>query len=147
MIGEFRGEYSFLSNFWFADIEFDGMVYPTVEHAYQAAKSLDQIIRRCIQAMSTPGLARSFGGQIKLRPDWDILKFEIMEQLVRYKFTQHEDLREKLLATGEEILEEGNWHKDAIWGIDFRTGKGENHLGKILMKIRGELKNGKETVS
>ena len=62
-----------------------------------------------------------------------------MEEIVRAKFTQNHALRQQLLDTGDRELREGNsWH-DIFWGVDLRTGKGENHLGKILMKVRSEL--------
>jgi ribA/ribD-fused uncharacterized protein len=137
-IGEFQGEYRFLSNFWPAEIVYEGITYPTAEHAYQAAKTLDVEQRKKIAAMSTPAEAKAAGRALKLRDDWDTAKFVVMEDVVRYKFTHHPDLRAKLLATGDKLLEEGNTWNDRIWGI--YQGQGENHLGKILMKIRSELR-------
>ena len=75
-----------------------------------------------------------------LRPDWEKVKNGIMEEIVCAKFTQHTDLAEKLLATGDRVLVEGNHWGDTFWGVDTRTGQGENHLGKILMKVREELR-------
>jgi ribA/ribD-fused uncharacterized protein len=138
-IAEFQGEYRFLSNFFPAEIVYEGITYPTVEHAYQSAKTLDMNERKRIAAIKTPGEAKTEGRKLKLRDDWDTAKFQVMEDCVRYKFTHHDDLREKLLATGDKLLEEGNTWGDRIWGV--YQGQGENHLGKILMKIRDELRN------
>lgn len=137
-ISEFQGPYRFLSNFWPATVEFEGISYPTVEHAYQSAKTLDRAERRRIAAMATPGEAKSAGRSFPLRPDWETIKFVVMEQCVRYKFTHHPELREQLLATGDAILEEGNAWGDRIWGV--YQGVGENHLGKLLMQLRSELR-------
>jgi hypothetical protein len=139
-IGEFQGEYRFLSNFWPAEVVYEGITYPTAEHAYQAAKTLDVEQRKTIAAMSTPAAAKAAGRALKLREDWDTAKFVVMEDVVRYKFTHHSELRAKLLASGNKLLEEGNTWNDRIWGI--YQGQGENHLGKILMKIRDELRRG-----
>jgi ribA/ribD-fused uncharacterized protein len=73
-----------------------------------------------------------------MRPDWEQVKILIMTSLVRDKFTRHQDLKEQLLATGDAELIEGNWWGDTFWGVC--KGKGENHLGKVLMKVREELK-------
>ena len=63
-----------------------------------------------------------------------------MEDIVRAKFTQNQELKQQLIGTGDAYLEEGNtWH-DTCWGVDLKTGEGQNHLGKILMKVRQELK-------
>jgi hypothetical protein len=137
-IGSFSGPYRFLSNFWAAEIEFEGVVYPTVEHAYQAAKTLDANERRRIAALPTPSEAKKAGRALPLRADWETAKFEVMEQCVRYKFTHHPELRAKLLETGEAYMEEGNTWGDRVWGV--YQGQGENRLGKILMKVRAELR-------
>lgn len=74
-----------------------------------------------------------------LRPDWEEVKIGIMEEIVRAKFTQNPHLAEKLLATGGQQIAEGNTWGDTCWGVDSRTGEGENHLGQILMQVRSEL--------
>src|SRR5207247_2367670 len=110
---------------------------PSVEHAYQSAKSVLTDDRRRIATMPTPAEAKKEGRKLTLRPDWDRVKFQVMEDCVRYKFTHHPELRQRLLATGQTPLEEGNDWGDRIWGV--YQGQGENRLGKILMKIRAEL--------
>ena len=137
-VTEFQGEYRFLSNFWPARVEFEGMTYPTAEHAYQAAKSLDPSERRRIAALPSPADAKREGRKLALRSDWDTAKFVVMEQIVRDKFTRNADLRAKLLETGDAQLEEGNNWGDTTWGVV--NGVGENRLGKILMKVRKELR-------
>jgi N-glycosidase YbiA len=140
-IAEFQGEYRFLSNFWPAEVVYEGITYPTSEHAYQAAKTLDPEQRRKIAALKTPAEAKHTGEALQQRDDWNDVKFKVMEDVVRYKFTHHDELRQKLLATSDAVLEEGNTWNDRIWGISPpRSGDGENHLGKILMKIRRELR-------
>src|SRR5262249_35634026 len=135
-IASFEGPYRFLSNFWPATVEFEGITYPTVEHAYQSAKTLDRAERRRIAAIATPGAAKTAGRALQPRPDWATEKFVVMEQCVRYKFTHPPELREKLLPTGDAELEEGNTWNDKIWGV--YQGQGENRLGKLLMKVRAE---------
>lgn len=136
-IREFQGEYRFLSNFWPATVVFEGITYPSAEHAYQSAKTLDITERRRIAALSTPGEAKRAGRALTLRADWERVKFDVMERCVRDKFMRNADLRARLLATGDAHLEEGNTWGDRVWGtVD---GVGENRLGKILMKIRDEL--------
>lgn len=136
MIKQFQGEYRFLSNFWLVKVLFEGKIYSSVEHAYQAAKTLDPKIREIIRNLSSPGMAKRYARKIELRPDWEKVKLGIMESLVRYKFLNNSDLMRKLKATGSEELIEGNLWGDTYWGV--YNGKGENHLGKILMKIREE---------
>lgn len=137
-IESFLGEYRFLSNFWPAPVEFEGIFFPSVEHAYQAAKSLDVEERRRIAAIVKPGDAKRAGRAVALRPDWEQVKLRVMEECVRYKFTHQAELREKLLATGDTELIEGNTWNDRFWGVC--DGQGENHMGRILMKVRAELR-------
>jgi len=142
-IAEFQGEYRFLSNFYPATVEFEGITYPSVEHAYQSAKTLNMDERQRIAAIVDPADAKRAGGALSpQRADWEKVKFLVMEQCVRYKFTHDLKLRAKLLATGSAILEEGNNWNDRIWGIcPPNSGDGENRLGKILMKVRAELRS------
>lgn len=137
-IGTFSGKYRFLSNFYPCEIMLDGLKYSSVEAAYQASKTDDAASRRKIREEEKPAGAKKLGQNVKLRPGWEEMKLQVMEDLVWQKFTEHADLREKLLATGDAELIEGNNWSDRVWGVC--RGKGQNHLGKILMKIREELR-------
>ena len=137
-IDNFRGEYFFLSNFFSAPVEWEGLIYLNSEAAFQAAKVLT-VQERMEFIYLDPSRAKRRGRQVKLRDDWEQVKYGVMEEIVRAKFTQNEWLGKKLLATGTAELIEGNTWGDTCWGIDLRTGKGKNHLGEILMKIRAEL--------
>jgi ribA/ribD-fused uncharacterized protein len=144
-IDDFRGNYHFLSNFEPAEVMLDGIKFPTVEHAYQAAKTLEQQERQQILGASTPGLARKMGRKLIQRPDWPEIKVRVMQDLVSQKFNGHPDLVKLLLATGDIELVEGNtWH-DNFWG-DCRCSKcatvaGQNWLGRILMEVRERLRH------
>ncbi len=143
VIDSFQGQYRFLSNFWPAEVQFEGLIYPTAEHAYQAAKTPDRAERQRIAALPTPGDAKRAGAALPKRPDWDAKKLAVMELVVRDKFTRNPDLRAKLLATHHAQLIEGNTWNDQFWGVC--NGKGENHLGRILMKVRDELRSAPTT--
>jgi ribA/ribD-fused uncharacterized protein len=136
-IDRFTGDYDFLSNFFPSPIEVDGIVYPTVENAFQAAKTYDPEEKQAVAAAPTPGSAKRLGRKVQLRPDWEEVKVGIMEDLVRLKFTTHADLRDTLLDTGDAELIEGNTWKDTFWGVC--RGQGRNELGQILMKVRAKL--------
>lgn len=142
-IEDFQGDYYFLSNFAPAPVELDGVRYPTVEHAYQAAKTLDPEERENIRQASTPALAKKLGRKVTKRPAWPDLKVDLMRELVRQKFAGQPDLKKRLLATDQAELVEGNtWH-DNFWG-DCRCARcasspGQNWLGRILMDVRRQL--------
>lgn len=138
----FTGKYNFLSNFYPSRIEFEDHKYNTVEHAYQAAKSISGEKRRSIRLASTPAEAKALGRKVKLREDWEQIKEQVMLDLLRKKFSIL-SLKEKLLNTGDEYLEETNHWKDTYWGVC--NNKGKNRLGHLLMKVRSELqKKGKK---
>jgi ribA/ribD-fused uncharacterized protein len=137
VIDRFMGRYDFLSNFHPCRIEFEGQTYRSVEHAYQAAKTEDPHIRKRFEVCPSPGLAKRLGRVVQLRDGWEQLKLGIMEQLLRQKF-QDGALRSALLATGTQMLMEGNWWGDIFWGV--YEGQGKNHLGLLLMKVREELR-------
>src|SRR5882757_9011789 len=111
----FFGEYRFLCNFHVADVMYEGVLYPSTESAYQAAKSLDPAIRLKFTNI-TPSDAKQMGRKIKIRPDWEAVKDRVMYDVCLDKFTRHADLRDKLLLTGSKHLEEANWWKDMYWG-------------------------------
>lgn len=137
VIDSFRGEYSFLSNFHKCRVEFEGMIYPSVEHAFQAAKNPDPEYRKSIAAVGSPVTAKRMGKKTALRPDWEEAKEGIMYELLKSKFSDPE-LRDKLIATGSAELIEGNNHLDRYWGVC--RGEGLNKLGKLLMRVREEVK-------
>jgi ribA/ribD-fused uncharacterized protein len=140
-ITSFREEYAFLSNFYAHPVEYEGMIYPTVEHAFQAAKTLDPVEREKVRSAETPTSAKRLGKRVTLRRGWDTLRFTVMEEVIRLKFADP-DLRAKLVATGARELIEGNTWRDTTWGmIRTKDGgwKGRNELGKILMKVRAEV--------
>lgn len=137
----FTKEHRFLSSFYPCSIMWMGKTWPTVEHAYQASKNpaMAYAIKRC----ETPGQAKRLSRQFKPTEDWEGKKLGIMEKLVRIKFCMPR-FRERLLATGDAILVEGNhWH-DNFWGDcccpDCLDVDGANHLGKILMRVRDEIR-------
>lgn len=134
----FDGEYRFLSNFYICEVPFEGNIYSSSEHAYQAAKSLDVEIREQIRLLKTPGESKKFGGKIKIRPNWNQIKFNKMYEIVLNKFYNNKELKKLLLETGDAELIEGNYWNDTFWGIC--NGVGENNLGKILMAVRELLK-------
>lgn len=136
MIDSFEGKYRFLSNFYPAPVIYWDITFPTVEHAYQAAKCVTRAQCILFAACRTPGEAKRKGRKIPLRANWDDKKLAYMRVLLRQKFAIPE-LRQKLLATEQEELVEGNDWGDTFWGVC--GGVGKNHLGRILMQIRREL--------
>ena len=137
VIDRFSGPYSFLSNFFRAPIVFEGEQYPTLEHAYQAAKTEIEIDRVEIALAPTPGAAKRMGRELLLRPNWDrYWKARIMRELVRQKFSEY-FLARKLEETFPAKLIEGNYWGDTYWGVC--NGVGKNKLGKILMQVREEV--------
>ena len=139
-ITEFKDEFSFLSNFYPSVVEDEGITYPSVEHAFQAAKSLNNLERLNIKNANSPGKAKRMGRKVTLREDWNELKIPKMAILVLQKFSKHNSLKNKLIATGNTSLIEGNtWH-DNFWGdcicYQCRDIVGLNALGLILEDVR-----------
>lgn len=136
-IDSFTGEYGFLSNFWPWPVKLDGVTYPSVEHAYQAAKTLDPIFRDMIREAVKPSYAKRLGQAAPLREGWTDIRLEVMRELCWQKFRDHA-LRQALMATGSAELIEGNTWGDTFWGVC--RGVGENNLGLILMNIRSRVR-------
>jgi ribA/ribD-fused uncharacterized protein len=136
-IRSFSGRYAFLSNFAPSPLEYEGIKYPTVEHAFQAAKTLDNGQRLTIASARTPGIAKRAGRRLKLRDDWDVIRIGVMFHLLLLKFAVA-PLSDQLLKTGDAHLVEGNTWGDRFWGVC--GGKGENHLGALLMQVRDGLR-------
>ena len=133
MIDSFTGQHEFLSNFYPSTIQDSGIIYRTVEHAYQAMKSLSLEERKKIADCATPGRAKRKGRKIKIRPGWNKSRVDIMLGLLEKKF-RDPVLKKQLLDTGDDELIEGNSWGDVYWGVC--KGKGENMLGKLLMALR-----------
>lgn len=138
MIDSFDGNFAFLSNFYPAIVHFEGHKYSSNEHAFQAAKTFNEMEKSFVASAPTPGIAKRRGRSVSLRKDWEFVKDSIMYDLVLNKFKNNEDLKQKLLNTGNEELVEGNYWGDTYWGVDVKKG-GQNKLGKILMRVREEL--------
>lgn len=136
MINKFTGEYKFLSNMYPCIVEIEGQKYPSVEHAFQAMKSLDSNDRVAMSVCRSPEEAKQAGKLLNLRSDWEQVKVDLMYQILKEKFSNPE-LAQKLKSTEGEELIEGNTWGDNFWGV--YKGQGENQLGKLLMKIREEI--------
>jgi ribA/ribD-fused uncharacterized protein len=152
MIDSFSGDNRFLSNFWYSPVPDGEIVWTTVEHGYQFYKLINaETTLHLVPYMTvptfkrddvpflkaTPSEVKAWGQTIILRPDWERVKIPIMARLTKIKY-QNPEMRELLLATGDAELIEGNTWNDTFWGVC--NGKGHNHLGKILMAERHEIR-------
>jgi ribA/ribD-fused uncharacterized protein len=135
-VGAAYGEFS---NFAIYPIKVKGKLWPSTEHYFQAQKFAGTSQETAIQNASTPAKAAEMGRnrKIRIRPNWDNVKDNVMLEAVRAKFTQHSELKAMLINTGDAMLIE-HTENDAYWG-DGGDGKGLNKLGKTLMKVREEL--------
>jgi ribA/ribD-fused uncharacterized protein len=133
-------EYGCFSNFAPYPITLDGKQWPTSEHYFQAQKFEEERHREEVRRAKSPMIAARLGRdrKKKLRPDWEAVKVGVMRKAVRAKFTQHDDLRTVLLATGDATLVE-HTENDDFWG-DGGDGSGRNMLGRVLMEVRAELR-------
>ena len=136
MIDKFRGKYFFLSNFAPCKVKYGGQVFPTVEHAFQAAKCNDESVRKIFRFIGSPADAKKWGRTIKLREDWEFVKEDVMRDLIRQKFSNPK-YKKLLESTINEDIVEGNSHGDRYWGV--YKGEGQNRLGKIIMEVREEI--------
>jgi N-glycosidase YbiA len=136
-VGDLYGEFS---NFAAYPITLDRKRWPTSEHYFQAHKFVDPKLREQIRAAKTPMIAARLGRDrsTPLRRDWESAKVEIMTRAVRAKFTQHEALTALLLGTGDAKIVE-HTENDRYWG-DGGDGSGKNMLGRVLMRVRAELR-------
>lgn len=144
-ITQFRGAWAFLSNFHPAPLAWEGLTYPTSEHAFNAGKTVEPDLRRWIAAANTPKEAKRRGHQVRLRDTWDgKVRYDVMRGVLRAKFTDVPGRIAALLNTGDADLIEGNtWH-DQHWGDCYCERKacavaGANHLGRMLMELRRDL--------
>jgi ribA/ribD-fused uncharacterized protein len=136
-IDSFSGKYRFLSNFYPVVVEYDGQLYKSVEHAYQAAKTLNLGYRDEIRRAPTAGDAKRLSKVARpVRSDWLEVRVWIMKALLKQKLSQP-DLAAQLLSTGDAKLVEGNTWNDTFWGVC--NGVGDNMLGHLLMDARDGL--------
>lgn len=140
MIKEFKNQYFFLSNFYECPIYYNKLVFCNAEAAFQAQKAIDEKEQYKFINLNA-SQARKLGKTIVLREDWEEVKDNIMYEIVKRKFTVNKELQQKLIDTKDEELVEGNWWHDTYWGVDSKTGIGKNKLGKLLMKVREEVKS------
>lgn len=140
-IDSFSKEFRFLSNFYPCKITWGGFIFPSSENAYQASKvdpsNYKIYFPKFLNIKSYE--AKQLGHTVPMRTDWEKVKVFFMLSIVRMKFMENPELKELLLMTEDLYLEEGNTWGDDYWGTVH--GKGQNNLGKILMKVREELKN------
>jgi len=139
MIDNFTGQHYFLSNFYPCEILWKGQHWKTSEHIFQAEKSNNRLERQLIRSAPSPGMAKRLGRRVTLQPDWDNKRDDIMYEIVLQKFKQHKDIRKLLLKTGDQELIEGNTWGDTYWGVCKSVG--QNKLGKILMRVREEIRH------
>jgi len=143
--------YGAFSNLFRRPIEFEGRVFPTAEHAYQAGKARKEEVREWILSAPTPGLVAMAAHGLytwDIVPDWSQIKYDRMRKVLRAKFTQHDDLRKILLSTGDARIVEAGRVANAVnctWGEV--NGKGKNMLGVLLMDLRAELIKASSTAS
>ena len=136
MIESFHGEYRWLSNFHPSAVRMAGLVFPTVENAYQASKCAD--VRQFADFVNiTPGKAKRLGNKVDKAYGWNAKKVAVMRFLLEQKFATGTELSEKLIETDREIIVEGNNWGDTFWGVC--DGEGDNRLGEMIMDLRYAL--------
>lgn len=129
--------FRFMSNFHGAPVTYQGVLYKTSEHAYQAAKTNDVEWKKKITEAATPSEARKLGNQCPMRDSFEQKKVSIMHKIVEAKFRQNPELARRLIHTGTRpIIEDAVW--DSFWGTG-RHGNGHNMLGRILHRVRKTL--------
>lgn len=134
--GHRGGPFSFMSNFYHSPIKINSKIYSTVEHFFQASKATTDTDHTKIRKAKGPHAAKNLGRHIKLRRDWETIKYSIMVKALIAKFTQHEYLRKKLLNTGNALIYEDSPY-DKEWG--WYNGNGKNLLGKALVDVRKRI--------
>ena len=143
IIDDFKGDFAFLSNFHQCDFVFEGLTYHTSEAAFQAQKCSAEYEKIKYTTVTNPVVAKRMGKKEPGFPsNWNEISYGIMKNILKAKFSVPE-LREKLKATGDSVLIEGNRHHDNRWGNctcdRCKNREGQNWLGKILMELRAEL--------
>jgi len=144
-VRQFNNEYEKFSNFYPCTVFFEGRNYPTIEHAFQAAKSKSWKFRKNVSEVPVdkPGYTKKLGRTVPLRKDWEMVKISIMRRLLIQKFSLDE-FKTLLTSTDDADIVEGNYWHDNYWGNCYcakcKDIEGKNQLGKLLMKIREIVK-------
>ena len=136
-----REEYGWLSNFWISEFKIGAYTYKSVEHYYQSEKANTMALKTWISMAPSPFYAMRAGMSIRKQDMdryWNDNKVDIMLKGIRAKFWQNEDLKKKLLATGNSPIHEAG-DRDTFWG-----GRGRDMLGKLLVQVREEIKRGEQ---
>lgn len=137
---DFSGDLYFLSNFYPCEILIKGILFANVEQYFQWSKCITKQDKDNILSTDNPGEAKCIGRKVKINPNWDNIREYVMYEGLIAKFTQNEDLKSKLLSTDDSLLVEGNNWGDKFWGVDYYTRIGENKLGKLLCKVKINIK-------
>lgn len=141
VVGFYDREFYCFSNFSSFAVKWKGKLWPTSEHAYQAAHffktapALANKIHKAKSAYEAYKLANLYAD--KDQENWNEIKITIMEDIVRHKLKQHSYIMHKLMQTGKRLIVEDS-PKDAFWGWGPKRD-GRNELGKIWMKLRDEI--------
>lgn len=137
--------YGPFSNLYRRQIVFEGAVFATSEHAYQAGKARKPAVRRWLMEAPSPALLAMAAHGLyywDVAPGWSTSKFDRMRAVLHAKFTQHDDLGELLLSTGDARLVESatvDNEVNRLWGEV--GGVGRNMLGVMLMELRVKLRH------
>lgn len=137
IIDKFKGEFEFLSNRFPCEFIWEGLKYNNAEAAFQSSKCAD-LQKRTFFCRLSAKKAAAKGNVIIPYEGWEDRQLEIMESVLTAKFSQIPGLMEKLVATGDARLINGNSQRETFWGVDLYSWRGENNLGKILMMIRNK---------
>lgn len=133
----FFGSTRWLSNFHLAPVQFEGLLYPSTEHAYQAARYSQDMRKYCL-GMTAINVMK--WGRVKPRRSDHL---DVMTEVIEQKFNEHPELKIKLHATGHQTIAEMNDWQDTYWGVCWHPEGyvyGENHLGEIIMRVRDRLR-------
>ncbi len=137
--------YGAFSNLYRRSVDFEGETFPTSEHAYQAGKARKKEVRNWLLSAPSPALVAMAAHGLyywDIAPGWSRTKFDRMRGVLRAKFTQHEDLKDLLLSTGDARLIESatvDNEVNRLWGEV--NGQGRNMLGELLMELRASFRD------
>jgi predicted NAD-dependent protein-ADP-ribosyltransferase YbiA (DUF1768 family) len=147
IIDNFNEEFSFLNNSYPSEVFFEGKIYPSIFNAYQASRTVNDFFRKLLQKTQTPEKIYEIAVQITDPIDWNTKRLLIMEKLIRDKFIRNSYLKQELLNTlNRDLLNTFSikTESNVFWGV-FKN-EGENHLGKILMRVREDIRKNEDFV-